>query len=145
MEKLNDNKNEQARYFEKKLKEYDDLRNEQKEISARLRIFNEFLKFMNEIDERKDYDDYSFKNLEVNFHLHHKDDSEFNIKYYANLYRNGYSRYESIRKESRNVIRGSIKGALEVYENCYDELNKKILDFNFLEGVYNNAKKLTSL
>lgn len=135
MENLNDNKNAQARYFEKKLKEYTDLKNEQEEIASRLKLFQEFSKFMNEIDDKKDYDEYSFNHLEVNFELHHKGDGEFNKEYYTTLYRKGYSKYESVRKESRDVIRGAIKGALEVYEKYYDEINKKILDFNFLDGV----------
>lgn len=140
MKKLNDNKNEQAIYFENKLKEYNDLKNEQEEIAVRLKRFQEFSKFMMEIDEDKDYDDYSFKYLEVYFQLHHKSDSEFNTSYYVNLYRNGYKGYDTVRKECRDVIRGAIKGALGVYEKYYDEINKKILDFNFLEGVDNNAK-----
>lgn len=52
MNKLNDNKNEQARYFEKKLKEYNILKEKQEKIAKHLKILEEFLKFMNEINEK---------------------------------------------------------------------------------------------
>lgn len=140
MNKLNDNKNEQARYFEKKLKEYNILKEKQEKIAKRLKILEEFLKFMNEINEKKSYAEERFKYLEIGFELHHKEDSEFNIFYGTDLYRNGYSRYENTNPEYREVIKGMINGGLEVIRKYYDDINRQVLDFDFLEGVGRNEE-----
>ena len=133
MNKLNDNKNEQASYFEKKLKEYNNLKEKQEYLQKRVNDYHKFIDYMQNLD--KESKKYNFLWFKLGLHNFHYDGTNVVDLAEVHCARGGAESNKDIDIEIINAV---IETALKIYEKHFNEVNDKIVNFNFLEGVDRN-------
>lgn len=114
----------QEEFFVQKMADYDKLKKDLEETKKEIEKTEFFLKRIN---------DDNYYNIRLEFEMRKEKNTHFNdehIRYYTSPNKQG----------DRNIIIDILNAAIKIHKERYDELNKRILEFDFLDGfeVKNN-------